>query len=59
MPNLDVGHEVRYTKLEQSHNSALTRLNFAGAGGRPVGLYVPASQDVISGLFRIQRNFWP
>jgi hypothetical protein len=59
VPNLDIGVEVMYTKLETKHDPALTRFNFAGAGGRPVGLYVPSSEDVFSGLFRIQRNFWP
>jgi hypothetical protein len=33
--------------------------NFAGAGGRAVGLYAPSNQDIFTGLFRIQRNFWP
>jgi hypothetical protein len=59
VPNLDVGLEIMYTKLEQNHDPALVALNFAGAGGRPVGLYAPSDQDVFSGLFRIQRNFWP
>jgi hypothetical protein len=59
VPNLDVGLEVMYTKIETKHDPALTRFNFAGAGGRAVGLYVPSSEGVISGLFRIQRNFWP
>jgi hypothetical protein len=48
-----------YTKLEQNHDPALVALNFAGSGGRAVGLYAPSDQDVFSGLFRIQRNFWP
>jgi len=59
VPNLDVGLEIMYTKLEQNHDPALVALNFAGSGGRAVGLYAPADQDVFSGLFRIQRNFWP
>jgi hypothetical protein len=59
VPNLDVGLEVMYSKLETKHDPALTRFNFAGAGGRAVGLYVPSSEGVFSGLFRIQRNFWP
>jgi hypothetical protein len=59
VPNLDVGLEVMYTKLEQNHDPALVALNFAGSGGRAVGLYAPADQDVFTGLFRIQRNFWP
>jgi hypothetical protein len=59
VPNLDIGLEVMYTKLEQKHDANLVALNFAGAGGRAVGLYQPADQDVFSGIFRIQRNFWP
>jgi hypothetical protein len=59
VPNLDVGLEVMYTKIETKHDPATTRFNFAGGGGRPNGLYVPSSEGVISGLFRIQRNFWP
>src|SRR5678815_2918026 len=51
VPNLDVGLEVMYTKLEQNHDPALVALNFAGSGGRAVGLYAPADQDVFSGLF--------
>jgi hypothetical protein len=59
VPNLDVGVEVMYTKIETKHDPVLTRWNFAGGGGRPNGLYVPSSEDVISGMLRIQRNFWP
>jgi len=57
--NLDVGLEVMYSKLDQNMDPTLTRLNFAGSGARPNGLYVPADQDVWSGGIRIQRNFWP
>jgi hypothetical protein len=59
VPNLDVGLEVMYTKIETKHDPGLVALNFAGAGGRAVGLYAPSSEDVFSGIFRIQRNFWP
>ena len=59
VPNLDIGLEVMYTKIETKNDPALTRFNFAGAGGRAVGLYAPSSEDVITGIFRIQRNFWP
>jgi len=59
VPNLDIGLEVVYTKLEQKMDPNTTRINFGGAGGRAAGLYVPADQDVWSGLFRVQRNFWP
>jgi len=59
VPNLDVGLEVMYTKLEQNNDPGLIALNFAGSGGRAVGLYAPVNQDIFTGLFRIQRNFWP
>ena len=59
VPNLDVGLEVMYTKLEQNNDPAQVALNFAGAGGRAVGLYAPSNADIFTGLFRIQRNFWP
>ena len=39
VPNLDVGLEIMYTKLETKHDPALVAFNFAGAGGRAVGLY--------------------
>ena len=59
VPNLDIGLEVMYTKLENKHDAGLIAMNFAGGGGRAVGLYAPSSENVFSGLFRIQRNFWP
>lgn len=57
--NLDVGVEVMYTKLDQNMDPNTVRWNFGGAGGRPAGLYIPADQDVWSGVVRVQRNFWP
>jgi Porin subfamily len=59
VPNLDIGVEVVYTKLEQKNDPNTVRLNFAGAGGRAQGLYTPADQEVWSGILRIQRNFFP
>jgi len=59
VPNLDIGVEVVYTKLEQKMDPNTVRLNFGGAGGRAAGLYVPQDQDIWSGIFRVQRNFWP
>ena len=59
VPNLDIGLEVVYTKLEQKMDPNTTRINFGGAGGRAAGLYVPADQGVWSGIMRWQRNFWP
>lgn len=57
--NLDVGLEVMYTKLDQSMDPTTVRWNFGGGTGRPAGLYVPADQDIWSGVIRVQRNFWP
>ena len=34
-------------------------LNFAGAGGRAAGNYVPSSENVWGSILRLQRNFWP
>jgi hypothetical protein len=59
VPNLDIGVEVVYTKIQQFNDPNTVRLNFGGAGGRVAGLYVPSDQEVWSGIFRVQRNFWP
>ena len=65
VPNLDIGLEVVYAKVEQQHeapNPAAGRgvlMSFAGGGGRAAGLYVPQSTDIWSGILRVQRNFWP
>lgn len=57
--NLDIGVEVMYSQLNQHFDPNLTRMAWQGGGGRSFGLYVPANQDVWSGVFRVQRNFWP
>jgi Porin subfamily len=59
VPNLDMGLEVVYAKIETKSDPATTRLNFGGAGGRAPGLYAPSNEAVWSGIFRWQRNFWP
>jgi hypothetical protein len=59
VPNLDIGLELMYTRLETKHDANLVAFNFAGGGGRAAGIYAPSSENVFSGLFRIQRNFWP
>ena len=59
VPNLDIGLEVVYAKLETNYDPNLIRLNFAGSGGRIAGLYAPSSEEVWSAVFRVQRNFWP
>ena len=57
--NLDIGLEVMYSKIETNFDPGLVVLNFAGAGGRPAGLYAPSSEEAWSGIIRLQRNFWP
>ena len=65
VPNLDIGVELVYAKIEQKHeraNPALARgvlMNFGGGGGRAAGLYDVGSEEVFSGMMRWQRNFWP
>jgi hypothetical protein len=59
VPNLDIGVEVVYTKIEQKMDPNTVRVNFGGAGGRAAGLYVPSDAEVWSGILRVQRNFWP
>jgi hypothetical protein len=65
VPNLDIGVEVVYARINQHMEQANpvagrgVLFTFAGAGGRAAGFYTPADQEVWSGLFRWQRNFWP
>jgi hypothetical protein len=56
---LSVGGEIMYTKLMQNMDPNTVTLNFAGSGGRPAGLYVPADQDILSGMLRVQYSFLP
>ncbi len=58
-PQFDIGLEVYYTQLEQSHDPNQMVFNFAGAGGRPVGVYFPSNEGVWGSILRLQRNFWP
>jgi Porin subfamily len=55
----DIGLEVMYSRVETKHDANQVALNFAGAGGRPGGLYAPSSENTWSGILRFQRNFWP
>jgi len=57
--NLDVGVEVMWSEVVQHMNAADVLMNFGGGGNRPAGLYTPANESVVSGMVRIQRNFWP
>jgi hypothetical protein len=61
--NLDVGVEVMWSEIHQ-HMAAPSGVggvlfNFGGAGNRAAGLYAPSDESVVSGMFRVQRNFWP
>jgi hypothetical protein len=57
--NLDVGFEVMWSKIHQNMDPSRVVFNFGGGGARPAGLYAPSDEDIVSGLVRIQRNFWP
>jgi hypothetical protein len=58
-PQFDIGFEVYYSKIEQSHDPSLVAFNFAGAGGRAAGVYTPSNSEVWGSILRMQRNFWP
>jgi len=58
-PQFDIGLEVFYTHLETKFDPTQVVLNFAGAGGRPAGVYFPSSENVWGSILRLQRNFWP
>jgi hypothetical protein len=58
-PQFDIGVEVMYTRIETKNDPNQVVLNFAGAGGRPAGVYFPSSENVWSSIVRLQRNFWP
>jgi hypothetical protein len=55
-PDLDIGVDVLWTHL----NTAYKGVGTLGANGaRPAGPYAIDDQDVLSVMFRIQRNFLP
>ena len=58
-PQFDIGLEVMYTRVETKFDPNQMVFNFAGSGGRPVGVYLPSSESVWSSILRLQRNFWP
>jgi hypothetical protein len=58
-PQFDIGLEVYYTRVETKHDATQVALNFAGAGGRAAGIYLPSSENVWGSILRMQRNFWP
>jgi len=56
LPRLDVGVDVLWTHLNAAYKGAAT---LAANGARPAGPYTIDDQDVVSVMFRIQRNFLP
>jgi len=58
VPNLDVGLEVVYTQLNQMNTGSAFYSNVNGSGGaNNSGVYNFGNQGIVSGFFRIQRNF--
>jgi hypothetical protein len=63
--NLDIGVEVMWSQIHQHMQAANPAagtgvlMNFGGGGNRAAGLYLPSDENVVSGMFRVQRNFWP
>jgi len=56
-PDLDIGVDVQWTHLNTAYKGNLVTL--AANGARPAGPYTIDDQDVVSVMFRIQRNFLP
>jgi hypothetical protein len=57
--NLDIGVEVMWSEVHQNMDASKIWFNFGGGGNRAAGLYAPADEGMLSGMFRVQRNFWP
>jgi hypothetical protein len=55
-PDLDVGVDVLWTHLNTAFKGTAT---LAANGARPAGVYTIDDQDIVSVMFRIQRNFLP
>jgi hypothetical protein len=55
-PDLDIGVDLLWTHLNTAYKGAGT---LAANGARPAGPYAIDDQDVLSVMFRIQRNFLP
>jgi hypothetical protein len=55
-PDLDVGVDVLWTHLNTAYKGTAT---LAASGARPAGVYTLDDQDIVSVMFRIQRNFLP
>lgn len=56
--NLDLGLEVAYQQIDTKMGN-LVGYNFLGSGTRAAGIYTPANEGNFTGMFRIQRNFYP
>jgi hypothetical protein len=56
-PDLDIGVDVLWTHLNTAYKGSNAVLGANGA--RPAGVYTIDDQDVISVMFRVQRNFLP
>jgi hypothetical protein len=55
-PDLDIGVDVLWNHLNTAFNGTAT---LGANGARPGGVYRIEDQDVLSVMFRIQRNFLP
>ena len=55
-PDLDVGVDLQWTHLNTAYKGAAV---LAANGARPAGPYAIDDQDIVSVMFRIQRNFLP
>jgi hypothetical protein len=55
-PDLDIGVDVLWTHLNTAYKGTAT---LAANGARPSGIYTIDDQDIVSVMFRIQRNFLP
>jgi hypothetical protein len=56
-PDLDIGVDVLWTHLNTAFKGPGVLL--AAVGARPAGVYAFDDQDILSVMFRIQRNFLP
>ena len=55
-PDLDIGVDVMWSHLNTAFKGTAT---LAANGARPGGTYTIDDQDIVSVMFRIQRNFLP
>jgi hypothetical protein len=55
-PDLDIGVDVLWTHLNTAYKGSAT---LPANGARPAGVYAIDDQDILSVMFRVQRNFLP